>query len=245
MGALPEEVECLKNDLKNVTEKNFGNRTYYLGTLYGKEVVLTFAKYGKVAAALTTTVLIHEFKVKSLIFTGLAASLKPEIKVGDIVVAKRLYQHDMDTRPLFKKYEVPLTGKDFFETDKKLTELAKKASEKALESLKESLSKSTREQFFFNDSKIFMGDIASGDQFVTDSDCNNGFLEDKKETLAVEMEGASVAQVCSEYSLPFTVVRSISDCANGASNVDFLSFLKEACGEYSRAVVKNFLQIRF
>lgn len=242
MGAMLEEIELLKDEMTLRAETVHGDRSYYQGTLYGKDVVLVFSKYGKVASSVTTTVLIHEFKITSLVFTGVAASLQDAVKIGDLVISNQLYQYDMDCRPLFKKYEIPFCGKTYFEADKSLVEQSREAAQITLEDLKELVPQATRNNLKINTPRVHIGTIASGDRFVTTSNCDDKFLHDKKETLALEMEGASVAQVCSDYKIPFVVIRTISDYANQNSNLDFKSFIKNAARFYSKAVIKNLLR---
>ena len=44
--------------------------------------------------------------------------------------------------------------------------------------------------------------------------------------LAVEMEGAAVAQVCADYQVPFAAMRTISDRADDDAHVDFTRFIR-------------------
>jgi adenosylhomocysteine nucleosidase len=100
MSAMTEEVSSLEREIaagEKVTE--IGRRQYYEGQLWGVPSVLAFSRWGKVAAATTATSLISRFDVKALIFTGVAGAIDPEVHVGDIVVATRLDQDDMDARP--------------------------------------------------------------------------------------------------------------------------------------------------
>ncbi|OZB47230.1 MAG: 5'-methylthioadenosine/S-adenosylhomocysteine nucleosidase, partial [Thiomonas sp. 14-66-4] len=94
-----------------------GRRSYHRGRLYGREVVMVLSGIGKVAAACTATSLLTEFACGTLLFTGTAGSLDQDVKVGDIVVADDLLQHDLDASPLFPRFEVPLTGKSRFKAD--------------------------------------------------------------------------------------------------------------------------------
>ena len=60
--------------------------------------------------------------------------------------------------------------------------------------------------------------------------------------LAVEMEGAAVAQVCFELGVPFAVIRTISDNANEAAATDFLQFVKSVASHYAFHIIKRFCQ---
>src|SRR5262249_4269300 len=100
MGAMPEEIEGLLGELEDVQVTEAGMRTYHKGNLWGTSVVLVFSRWGKVAAATTATYLIEHFGVSQLIFTGVAGGVDESLRVGDVVVASTLYQHDMDASPL-------------------------------------------------------------------------------------------------------------------------------------------------
>ena len=76
---------------------------------------MVFSRWGKVAAATTTTQLINDFEIDEIIFTGVAGSIQNHINIGDIVIGKNLYQHDMDASPLLEPFEIPLLQKKYFE----------------------------------------------------------------------------------------------------------------------------------
>jgi adenosylhomocysteine nucleosidase len=59
--------------------------------------------------------------------------------------------------------------------------------------------------------------------------------------LAVEMEGAAVAQVCFDYQVPFAAVRTISDCADDHAPQDFSRFVRDVASPCARAIVQNLM----
>ncbi|MDP6922821.1 MAG: 5'-methylthioadenosine/S-adenosylhomocysteine nucleosidase, partial [Lutibacter sp.] len=106
ISAMQEEVEALLQALQNVSTRQKGQRTYFEGILFGKPVVIVFSRWGKVAAAATTTQLLNDFPVREVLFTGVAGAIQPDINIGDIVVGKQLYQHDLDARPFYQQFEI-------------------------------------------------------------------------------------------------------------------------------------------
>jgi adenosylhomocysteine nucleosidase len=239
MGAMPEEIESLLvllEDAKNVTH---GKRTYTSGKINDVPVVIVFSRWGKVAAAATVSALIHEFGITELFFIGVAGAVHPELNIGDVVVATRLIQHDMDARPLMPQFEIPLLGKIFFETDASRRALLKKAVLTTLnDNLDQLIDKKELGHFNISKPKMFQGDIASGDRFFACHDDKETLRLLLPEVLCVEMEGAAVAQVCYEYHIPFTVARTISDSADDKSHIDFPHFIKHIAGRYALAFVR-------
>ena len=110
MGAMPQEVAHLHDAMEDVTTTTIGQRDYHVGRLDGREVVLAFSRWGKVASASTATTMIDRFGADELVFTGVAGAVNRALSVGDIVVADALVQHDLDASPLFAPMEVPLLG---------------------------------------------------------------------------------------------------------------------------------------
>ena len=227
--------------MTDVRHLRFANRDFFVGKLYNKDVVLVFSKCGKVSSALTTTILAQEFKIKKLIFTGVAAGINSELKIGDIVIANKLYQYDMDARPLFPEHEIPLTNKIYYETDKTLQEQARKASETAIRQVNQTLTQEDRKSLNIKSPQVYLGNIASGDLFV--SHLNYKKLSLREETFALEMEGASVAQVAHDYNLPFIIIRTVSDLANKKSLHNFSLFIEKAAMNYSRAIIENLFNL--
>jgi adenosylhomocysteine nucleosidase len=239
MGAMPEEVSSISELMHDVREVQHAGRRFLEGTIQGVEVVLTFSYCGKVASAITAASLILFFKVEQLIFTGLAGAIADSLNIGDLVISERLYQHDMDARPLFPKYEIPLTGMSSFYSDKNLVKEVTSASEMVFIDLKKEIPKETWERFGIVSPKTLLGSIASGDQFISCEKQAKEILSEQSDTLAVEMEGAAVAQVCHDYSVPFVIVRTISDTANHSAHIDFASFLNELAKHYSKSLISH------
>lgn len=243
MGAMPEEIEGIIDLMTNVEQVTLGMRTYYTGQLNNRNVVVVFSRWGKVAAATTVTTLALHFGITELIFTGVAGAIHPKLHIGDVVIATRLVQHDMDARPLLSQFEIPLLQKTYLETDSALRQSAVSAVENMVEN--SHLHQVTEEQFLnkFGITKpaVYTGDIASGDHFFSDAKAKHRLLEILPETLCVEMEGAAVAQVCYEYQIPFVVIRTISDVADEHSPLDFPLFVRHIASRYSVAVIKSML----
>ena len=112
-----EEIAALLPCLAGVRTERRAGRDFHLGSLDGHDVILVRCGIGKVAAAVTTAVLLDAFAARALVFTGVAGGLGADVRVGDMVVATELLQHDMNAEPLFPRWEVPLTGRARFDAD--------------------------------------------------------------------------------------------------------------------------------
>ena len=208
MGAMPEEIEPIIGKLKNLKETVYAANKYYEGTYNGKDVVVAYSKIGKVFATLTATILIEKFNCDTVLFSGVAGAISSDLKVGDLIIANGVSQHDLDITAFGHPFGYVPEGEVCISTDVALRNIAKDvAKEKGLV-LKE-------------------GIIATGDQFVANSERKDWIGETFKAD-ALEMEGAAVAVVCSSLNIPFFILRAISDSADMDAGFDFDTFLESS-----------------
>ena len=243
LGAMAQEIDEVKALLKGKTVVNIANREFVVGKINGIACVVAFSKWGKVAATITATLLIQEFGVTDLFFIGTAGALADGLKVGDIVISKRLVQHDLDARPMISRFELPLLNRIYVSSDPNLTELAGKAVNNLLEKGGAYMVGEEAVKEFNLAPTLYLGDIASGDQFINSDEKRQEILGLLPDVLCVEMEGAAVAQVCLEFGTPFTVIRTISDTANHNARVDFGKFIVEVANAYSRAIIGEIMRL--
>ena len=239
ISAMQEEVDTLLNALQNKQITTKGKRKYYTGKLFNTNVVIVFSRWGKVAAAATTTQLINDYPLTELLFTGVAGALDKSLNIGDVVIGKHLYQHDMDASPLYKKLEIPLLHKSFFET--KNYNLLQTSTEAFFKNYKTYINFKHQQLFNITKPKVVLGDIASGDQFISSEEKINELKTLVPTLMCVEMEGAAVAQVCYEYDIPFSIIRIISDKANDNAEIDFPTFASTIASNYALGILKNYL----
>lgn len=242
LAALPEELGDLiaamraEGAVKTIT---LGRRDYHVGHVHGAACVVTLARIGKVAAAATVSALIHVFGVAGIVFTGVAGGVARGVRVGDVVVADTLLQHDLDASPLFPRYEVPLLGMTHFESDAELTGRLKAACAQFIEEEGGALA----ERFRLAGAQLRNGLVISGDRFVSSEHEVTALRDALPDALAVEMEGAAIAQVCVEHGVPFALVRTISDTADDHATQSFSHFLAEIASTYSSGILKRFLTL--
>jgi adenosylhomocysteine nucleosidase len=209
IGAMDEEIVYMKESLDIYGESVYARNTFYEGTHHHKEVVLCKSGVGKVNAAITTQILIEKFKVTHILFTGVAGALDPSLEVGDIVISSSAMQHDMDASALspdFPKGTIPMFAFDSeFYADKHLVKLAETAAKN------------------LSGPKVMVGKVLSGDQFIADRELVESYCLLFKGT-CIEMEGSAVAQAAFLNDVPFVIIRSISDKANGEAPASFAEF---------------------
>ena len=242
LSALAQEQQGLLSELQDARQVWRAGRGFWLGNLHGQPVILGLSRIGKVAAATTATVLIEAFAAERIIFTGVAGALGANIHVGDVVVATQFVQHDMDASPLFPRFEIPLYGKSFFACDSQLTALLVAASEATLSQM---AAGATNAQLAVRPN-LHQGLIVSGDIFVSTAqaaaDLHLRMRGAGMAPLAVEMEGAAVAQVCHDYGVPFAAVRTISDRADEHAATDFQHFVTHVASRYALGIVDRLMR---
>ncbi len=222
-----------------------GMRDYHVGDFQEQPCVVVLARIGKVAAAVTAVTLIGQFAVGELIFTGLAGALGAQCHIGDIVIASTLAQHDLDARPFFPRHEVPLLGRVEFATEARLCAELEGAARRFLHTAAGSPAmRDAAAAFGMLAPAVHHGLILSGDQFVADAATAADLLARFPQALAVEMEGAAVAQVCHEHGVACAILRTVSDRADGNAHVDFGSFLASVASTYSDGILRQFFSDR-
>ncbi|MEM1185033.1 MAG: 5'-methylthioadenosine/adenosylhomocysteine nucleosidase [Planctomycetota bacterium] len=228
MTAMPEEAEALLGAVLVEGERiEHGRRIFHVGTLFGQDAVLVVSRCGKVAAATTATELVVRFGIDTLMFTGVAGALTSDLAPGDIVIADRLVQHDIDASPMWPPMVVPLLDIGVFETDGALTQRVCEAAERFAGE---------------GGASVHVGPILSGDRFVKSSADVRGLLEAVPGALCVEMEGAAAAQVAYEYGVKLAVARVISDHADEAAPETFAESLGSIAAASALGIVRELME---
>lgn len=224
IGALNEEIELFLEGMNHRDHTKKAGITFYQGRFRDQDVVVCKSGVGKVNASVCTQILIDTYQVTNIIFTGVAGALHPDLNIGDIVISKDCMQHDMDATALgFKLGEIPYDERYIFDADSKLIDL----------SLKVSSAEVSKQQ-------TILGRILSGDQFIANKEKVKKLYKELSGT-CTEMEGSAVAQVCNMNKVPFVIIRSMSDKANGEANENFLEFTKLA-SENSYKIIDGMLK---
>lgn len=208
IGAMREEIVPLLTLYKEYESIDIGGNTYHKITYKQNSIIIAYSKIGKVHSALSATTMILKFGCEKIIFSGVAGGLAKGLKVGDLVLATSLCQHDVDITAFGHAKGFIPEGKLFYESDKQLCSMAKEVAESMSLAIKD-------------------GVVASGDQFIANQQIKDSIVKEYG-AIAVEMEGASVACVCDNFKIPCCIFRSISDSADGEANVSFDAFLESS-----------------
>lgn len=221
IGAMDEEIKLFEEHFENKREKRIAGTRFVFGKINNKNTVIARSGVGKVNAAMCTQIMIDKFDCTTIIMCGVAGSLSKELKTGDIIIATRYIQHDLDARGLgFAAGQIPYTAHRFFEADKLLSKKAETAGKKL-------------------GLKTINGTIATGDVFV-----ENEVLSQKIVTEfgadAIDMEAGAVAQTCHYNGVPFIVIKAVSDTADKDSAKNFEKFLHKAA-ENSFKIIKEII----
>lgn len=206
IGAMEPEVEGLIARLEGKEEETVSGISLYTGTLLGKRVAIAKCGIGKVFAAICAEVMILKYSPSLIVNTGVGGALADGLTTGDIVVARDLVQHDMDTSAIGDpKGLVSGINKIYFEADLRAASILIRAAEGM-------------------GLRAALGRIASGDKFVASSEDKRRIISDFSASVC-EMEGCAVAQTAYVNGIPFAVVRAISDSADGEATMDYPTFL--------------------
>ena len=218
MGAMSEEIEPLLKVFKDYKIEEYGSNKYYITSYNGIDIVLAYSKIGKVNSTLTASTMIQKYGCQKLLFSGVAGGINPSLKVGDLIVATKLAQHDLDITAFGHPYGYVPGGKVFVSTDTALLRVAKDVAEEG-------------------GIQLLDGIIATGDQFVAD-ESKKEWIANEFKADALEMEGASVGVVCDALNIPFFILRAISDTADMDASFSFDEFLEKSAKQSADFLVK-------
>ncbi len=208
--AMQIEGEALKKKIENPTSRKISGLEFTSGRIYGEDVVICTRAFGKVAAGITTEIMILSFGADKIINTGVAGTLTDALGIGDIAISDAALQHDVDTSPIGDPKGF-ISGIDviLMPADKKLADLAEAGAKSA-------------------GVKCRRGVVATGDQFISTDKQRNSIREGFENTVCCEMEGGAVAQAAYMNGVPFVIIRAMSDSASGDAPADFASFTESA-----------------
>jgi adenosylhomocysteine nucleosidase len=238
--AIPHELGYLRGVLSTAGHEEIAHVSFDVGELDGHQVVLAAAGMGKVNAGLVATLLADRFGCRTIVFTGVAGGLDPQLDIGDIVIADRVVQHDfgliLDERlqpyqPGYVPFINP-TDRLGYPVEPELIDRVKRSLEGfALPALPTAAGGNGLPP------RISYGTVLTGDQYLHCERTRNRLHHDFG-GLAIEMEGGAMAQVCESFAIPWLVIRALSDLAGADSGLDFNLFVKEVAISSARVLLR-------
>jgi len=224
LGAYGEEITLLLEKVKDKKESTIAGLHFTEGTLNGRKVVVALTGIGKVNAAITTTLTIEHFHPAELLFSGIAGGVDPALSPGDLVIGKELAYHDYgilaDTLKLDSTRNPATTRRNplYFPSSDRLVRIAGNVGRSL--SLERPIEGRPAP-------RVVTGTIVTGDVFVSSRAATHRFWQNMHAE-ATDMEGAAVAQACWQQEVPFIVIRSLSDGADGEAEKDIARFYRAA-----------------
>lgn len=241
LSPLAEERDELLHHLAEAHHVTVGHLRVATGKLDGQSVAIAESGVGKVASAAIATMIAGALRCRALVVCGVAGGIDPALAIGDVVIADRLVQHDYghltDTGIRHFRPGVPPIGdardRIAFDLPGELTmRLAAAVKDIVLPPLPTDLGAPPNAR-----PRIAFGPIVSGDQFINSEAVRERLRRDHA-ALAVEMEGAAVAQAAELLGIPCVVIRSLSDLAGAESHLDFPRFLRAVAPSAARVVAR-------
>ena len=211
---VPTEVKDIEAQLRRPTIERVQGASFTVGTIGSRRVILGKTNAGKVNAAMMAALVINRYAPSAVFFSGTAGAIDPELRPADVVIASAIGYHDfgMSTAGGFVRRPTrnTVTGDAnpaVFAPDMRLLASARRLAP----TLKFSLAPGSSRVPVVRE-----GVIVTGDTFVANP-AQRDELRQALKASAVEMEGAAVAQVCWQLGVPFLVIRSITDIADGGT----------------------------
>ena len=215
IGAMQPEVEAIIAALEGSESETVSGITFHVGMLSGKRVAVAKCGIGKVFAALCAQTMILRYSPDLIVNTGVGGAIGGGLRCGDVVIADRLCQHDMDTSAIGDpKGLVSGINMIYFDADEKAREIL-------------------LEQGAALGLAVKSGTVATGDKFIADSSDKHRIATDFSASVC-EMEGCAIAQTAYVNGTPFAVVRAISDSADGEATMDYPTFLSIAAANSTK-----------
>ncbi|MCD7059943.1 5'-methylthioadenosine/S-adenosylhomocysteine nucleosidase [Pelagibacterium xiamenense] len=264
MSAFTPEWIALQEALEGREDYEINGTTFVTGTIEGKEVVLFLSGISMVNAAMTTQMALDHFNVESIVFSGIAGGVDPELNLGDVVVADQwgqyleaVFAREVDgtyAPPPFIPTSLPNYGMIFprevdvaiaggeieqrfwFPVDPDLLETARQVAAEIdlLECVGENACLSAEPAV------IVGGNGVSGQAFVDNADFRE-YVFGTFEAKVLDMESAAVAHVAYTNEVPFIAFRSLSDLAGGGEGENEMGTFMGLASDNSSAVVIAFL----
>lgn len=189
--ATESEIAPFVERMEDVSVTDKALFSFHSGRLGGVEVVVVCCGICKTNSAMVTQMLIDCFDVRAIVNAGTGGGIDPQVGLFDIVVTAQAEHHDVDAQTMLVE-SFPFFPSGIFQADEALVAAAQRAAQGC-------------------EATVRFGKAVSGEQFITDE--QRDAIVAARGPLTVDMEGASIAQVCFANAIPFIGVRCVTDTA--------------------------------
>jgi adenosylhomocysteine nucleosidase len=212
IGAMAVEIDLIKARLSSITQEEVLGRVFYFGKLDNADVVLVQSGIGKANAAATTALLIDKYQPSPIFNTGVAGGIT--LQPNDLLIATSVMYFDVFAENFgYEPGQLPGEPRLFYPSESLRNQLVEQSA-----------------------TTVHQGLLASGDTFVTSRDV---LISIDEPVVAVDMESAAIAQICAQASIPFAIVRAISDNVGSEEQTrDFDHFVMEAADQAATLINK-------
>ncbi|QQE80098.1 5'-methylthioadenosine/adenosylhomocysteine nucleosidase [Alicyclobacillus sp. SO9] len=203
VGGRAGDIRLLRKAMHVQSVRNTASISFYRGTMGNRQIVLCQSGVGKVNAALAAQTLVDTFHVSTILGTGIAGSLRSGIGIGNLVVATKSQQHDVNFTALgYPPGVIPGMKTSVFIATPAWVHKAYRSAH----------------QLGF---PVYKGKVLSGDEFVASPQAV-AHLRRTFGGLCVDSIGAgAIGQVAYKNKIGYTVIRGISDKAGTTPSKNF------------------------
>lgn len=238
-GALPIETESLAAKLSNTTTETIGGWQFWKGTYQGYPVIVSKTRMGMSNSAAATAIAITHYNPIAIINQGTSGGHDPKLNVYDIVVGKYTTNINAFRTPKLEIGEGSnsLNWNEAFDVLPEDEYDPEPIAMRKFEGDADLIAATQRA--VYAKGQVVEGTLGSADVWNNELD-RIAFFHQNYGTSAEEMEGASVAQIASQFNVPFVGIRVLSN--NITNNGAYDPGTGEACQEFVLNVVVEYMQ---
>lgn len=204
--ATREEIKPFLEQEKTETLKKGSNPIYRLQT-GAQQIYIYESGIGKINATIASMELINVYQCRSILFSGVGGGLNSNTKKGILTIAKNISQHDMDISAFgYKKGETKNNRE--ITTNRDMRQQALVFSKK-------------------HNIQIHERNLTTGDQFIHSKE-QKEYISRTFSADLIDMESYAIAATCTRYSIPYAIIRTVSDSAGIGAKQDFQKNVEQA-----------------
>ena len=269
VSAFEPEAALLRGQLSQPRMHRIGGVEFHTGRLQGKPVVLFLSGISMTNAAMNTQRVIDHFKLRRIVFSGIAGGVDPALHIGDVAVPRRWapYLEGVLAREVAPGHHQPppwmddLVGQGngaFFPRSVEVRSDRRAGIERkawfevdaALLATAERIAQTplarcdAQQQCLSRAPRVVVGgNGVSGAAFV-DNAAWREYAFNTFQAQVLDMESAATAQVAYSNRIPFIAFRSLSDLAGGGEGENEMhTFMTLAAGNSARVLLAFLAQL--